>query len=61
MMLIYIYIYKYLPVIGWASKVKTEWSEGGKSVQNFCILSLPSIPFPFHIKVAVSKYNLDMS
>lgn len=50
-----------LPVIGCASKVIIECSEGGKSVQNFCILSLVSTPFPFHIKVAVSKYNLEIN
>lgn len=53
--------YWYLLVIGWASRVLMVCSDGGRSVQNFCILSLPSTPFPFHIKVAVSMYILEIN
>lgn len=51
----------YLLVIGWASRVEMVWSDDGRSVQNFCILSLPSTPFPFHIRVAVSMYSLEIN
>jgi hypothetical protein len=46
---------RYLPRTGWESKEVRVCSVGGSPSKNFCIRSLPTVPFPFHTRTPVSK------